>query len=105
MSSLRVLPEAVSDLAEIVDWYNSQRAGLGDEFEYEFYNRAEEILSHPRMAQTVYREFRRSLLKRFPYGIYYRAHRQELVIALISHLARNPKTIRRTLRKRRSGTS
>ena len=100
MTPIRVLPEAFEDISEAVDWYNERRDGLGDEFEELFYSSVQSIQRNPLIHGTVYRIFRRRILKRFPYSVYYRIHNEEIVVSLIYHLARNPKTLRRILRSR-----
>ena len=100
MKSVRVLPEAFEDLWEAIDWYNGRRDGLGDEFENLFYSSVQRIQKNPLTHRIIYRSFRRQLLKRFPYSLYYRMHENEIIISLIFHLARNPKTLRRILRSR-----
>ena len=100
MTSIRVLPQAFEDLSEAVDWYNDRRDGLGEEFEDLFYSSVQSIQRTPFIHGTVYRAFRRHLLKRFPYSVYYRIHKKEIIVSLIFHLARNPKTLQRILRNR-----
>jgi plasmid stabilization system protein ParE len=98
--NVRVLPEAFEDLWEAIDWYNERRDGLGDEFEDLFYSSVQSVQRNPLIHGTVYRTFRRHLFKRFLYSVYYRIHKKEIIVSLIFHLARNPKTLRRILRSR-----
>ena len=98
---VRVLPEAFEDLSKAVDWYNSRREGLGQEFEEVFYSSVNHIHRHPLIHGFVYREFRRHLFQQFPYRRYYRIHEDEIIVSLVFHLARSPKTMRRILRSRK----
>lgn len=100
MTAIRVLPEAFEDLSEAVDWYNDRRDGLGDEFADLFYSSVQKIQKRPLLHGMVYRAFRRHLFKRFPYSVYYRIYKKEIIVSLIFHLARNPKTLRQILRNR-----
>ena len=100
MNNTRVLPEAFEDLSEAVDWYNDRRDGLGDEFADLFHSSVQRIQKNPYIHGMVYRAFRRHLFKRFPYSVYYRIHKKEIIVSLIFHLARNPKTLHRILRSR-----
>jgi plasmid stabilization system protein ParE len=100
MMPVRVLPEAFEDLAQAVDWYHRRRDGLGDEFAELFFLSVQAIARNPRLRPQAYRDFRRHLLKRFPYCVYYRIHQQEIIVALIYHQARNPKILQRLLRER-----
>jgi plasmid stabilization system protein ParE len=100
MKSIRFLPEAFEDLSEAIAWYDERRASLGDEFESFFYSSVQRIKTNPLIHGKVYRDFRRHVLKRFPYSVYYRVHKHEIILTLVFHLARNPKTLRRILRSR-----
>ena len=55
----------------------------------------------PLLFQPVYQEFRRVLLKRFPYALYFRIAGQTVVAFMVIHGARNPKLIKTFLRKRK----
>jgi toxin ParE1/3/4 len=98
--NVRVLPEAFDDLSSAIEYYDAQRNGLGSEFMVLFRSSVADIVRNPSLHRTLYREFRRRILKRFPYGIYYRIYEDEIIISLIFHLARNPAILRRILRTR-----
>ena len=97
---IRVLPEAFSDLEEGVDWYDAQREGLGGEFEEQFYSAIEKIAVNPLIARPIYQQFRRKILNRFQYGVFYRLHEDQIVVVLFFHLMRDPKRLRALLRSR-----
>ena len=70
--SLRFLPQVEEDLAVGFTWYESRSAGLGGEFLHTFYTSVGEISLNPMQWPKVYDQFRRRLLKRFPYALYFR---------------------------------
>lgn len=69
--TLRFLPEVEEDAIAGFTWYEEKAIGLGEEFLRMFYAYSAEISRNPQLFPKVYREFRRRLLRRFPYAIYY----------------------------------
>jgi len=67
-----VRPAAAADIEEAFLWYESQRPGLGNEFLAEAQALIAAIAGRPLMYPVVRRNTRRALLRRFPYGLYYR---------------------------------
>ncbi len=68
--TLRFLPEVEDDVIGGYVWYEAKSRGLGEEFLRMFYTHAGEIPRNPLLYPKVYGEFRRCLLRRFPYAIY-----------------------------------
>ncbi len=63
--------EAERDLAEAYRWYREIMPGLGSDF-LEVVERAlESIVENPVRFPVTYREVRRALMRRFPYGIFF----------------------------------
>ena len=105
MSELRLLPAVLDDTAEAARWYDKAgHEGLGDHFISVFYSYVLHILRHGVAYRVVYNDFRRVLLKPFPYALYYRYHRDWLIVSLVIHTARSPRLLRRLLLKRRQQT-
>jgi len=100
MTRLRALSEVSDDIAKAANWYRKEQPDLGAKFIDDVYAFLEEIFATPLTGRLVYKEYRRGFMKRFPYAVYYRVSRDEVVIALVRHTARNPATIRRILRSR-----
>jgi plasmid stabilization system protein ParE len=89
-AGLRLRPEAEADLQEASRWYESQRIGLGDEFLLEVEQGLTRIQETPRLYTEIHGNVRRSLLRRFPYGIFYIVVEDTVVVLAILHQARNP---------------
>lgn len=105
MSVLRLLPPVFDDTAEAARWYDEEGyEGLGARFLSVFYSYLLHIQQHGTAYRVVYDDFRRALLKPFPYALYYRYHRDWLVVSLVIHTARSPELQRQLLRKRRQTT-
>lgn len=64
-------PRAENDLRAAFEWYESQRAGLGDQFLTAVRERLEAIRRFPEANPIVYRDIRRAVVSRFPYLIFY----------------------------------
>ncbi len=65
-------PAAAADVEEAYGWYEAQSDGLGDEFLSVFQLALENLRANPGAGPQVHGLVRRQLLKRFPYGVFYR---------------------------------
>ena len=95
--AIRFLPEVEEDVVAVYSWYEEKARGLGEEFLRIFYAYASEIPRNPLLYPKVYHEFRRRLLRRFPYSIYFRVEGNEIVVFGLFHSARDPHSIRARL--------
>ena len=83
-------PAARHDFSEAFAWYEEQRAGLGGRFEAAVEAILERIAESPEAFPGVHRDVRRALLRRFPYGVFYRLRGDTVHILAIMHGRRNP---------------
>jgi len=84
-----IRPRAEEDLRQARRWYESQRAGLGDEFLDEV-NRAVLLLEEqPERRPVYYRGFRRLLTRRFPYKLFYRIETVLVIVVRVLHAKRD----------------
>lgn len=91
--TLRFLPEVERDAIDGYFWYEEKEKGLGEEFLRLFYANANEITREPLIYRKVYGEFRRRLLRRFPYAVYFSVIEDEIIVFGLFHCARNPSAI------------
>ena len=98
--SLRFLPDVEEDAIGGYAWYGAKSPGLGEEFLRVFYACASEINRNPLLSPKIYGEFRRRLLRRFPYAIYFMTKEDQVVVIGLFHCARDPRTIRKQLKNR-----
>ena len=89
-----VRPEAEADIEEIATWYEQQRQGLGHEFLDEVLSLCETIAENPAMYPVVHRRARRALIRRFPFGVYFRIEDEQVVVVAVIHGSRHPKNWR-----------
>jgi hypothetical protein len=92
---MRILyvPEIVDDLADARDWYESRIDGLGEEFIRMAYAGFEELCDFPAKYEEVYGAFRRALMRRFPYSIYYLYSNDAVTVYGVFHSSRDPSVI------------
>ena len=88
---LIITPEAEDDLAGAKAWYNRQRTGLGDEFIEQVEKALHRISNMPEVTSAVYPGVRRVVLRRFPYGIFYRCDEDQIAVIAVYHSKRDPK--------------
>jgi plasmid stabilization system protein ParE len=90
-------PAASADVDTAYEWYEEQRAGLGEEFLAAVDAAVASIVEYPEAYPVVHRGTRRILLEHFPYGLYYRLADQQVLIVACMHAARDPKVWRSRL--------
>jgi plasmid stabilization system protein ParE len=72
------------------DWYEKQKAGLGEEFSESVHRVLERIAANPQLHQCVFKDVRRATLDRFPYCVFYRAERTRIRVLAVFHSKRDP---------------
>jgi hypothetical protein len=101
MRDLRILPEVSLDVSEAATWYDEEGyVGLGDRFIGTYYAYLSHLQQSGEIYRMVYSEFRRILLRPFPYALYYRYHGDLVVVSPVIHAARSPQRVRAVLRQR-----
>jgi hypothetical protein len=102
MRDLRILPAVLEDIAEAAAWYDDDGYhGLGDRFIATFYSYLHSIRQNGHIYRASYREFRKILMKPFPYAVFFRLHEEVWIVSLVIHAARRPSRVRRQLQKRK----
>lgn len=98
--TLRFIPEIEEDVINSYVWYETKSRGLGEDFLRMFYACANEISWNPLLYPKVYQDFRRRLLRRFPYAIYFTIENKQIIVFGLFHCARNPQAINAELQNR-----
>ena len=80
-------PDVHDEVAEAYHWYEQQRAGLGDDFLAALEDVYQQLQQTPEAHQVIYRDVRRALPRRVPYGIYYRVHADRVEVIAVQHHA------------------
>ncbi|MBI4583418.1 MAG: type II toxin-antitoxin system RelE/ParE family toxin [Planctomycetes bacterium] len=90
MQKVDIHPDAKLEIEETASYYQEHADGLGMEFLDELKEGFNQILKFPWAYGILEGEFRRYLLKRFPYGIVYRIGEESIFIISVGHLHRKP---------------
>jgi len=88
-------PQAEVEALEARDWYERCRRGLGTEFGAEMERVVRAITAEPASFARVHRDMRRAILRRFPYAVYFRVIRDEIVVLAVMHGRRHPRLWKR----------
>ena len=91
-SPLIINPLAEEDLADARTWYERQREGrLGDEFLLCVEEAFDAVWRMPQVPAKVFQELRRVLVRRFPYGVFYRVDDDQVTVVAIYHCKGDPR--------------
>ena len=90
-ATLHIFKTALDDLQNALDWYESQSTGLEQRFSKHINDRLSFISNHPEASPVRAEDFRGTMLKKFPYTIYYDfdAPRNVVDLAAVLHNKRD----------------
>lgn len=94
---LIIQPVALGDISEIGDRYDQYNESLRDGFLKAVDRALTRLVQNPFQFQIVYRQFRRVLVNRFPYALFYVVSENEINVVACIHGRRN---LARMLRRR-----
>lgn len=89
--SLVIRSEAELDIQDAYQFYEERSQGLGSEFVRSIDACISKIGRNPRAYPTVYRQIRRVLIRKFPYGIFYLVENRKIIVIACFHVKRDPK--------------
>ena len=94
-----ILTEAIVDLESIIDWYEAQKLGLGENFFLEFEATAHRLKQNPYLYQESFLFIRKAILSGYPYLIFYAVDEINFQIEIIAvlHQRINPDEIKKRL--------
>lgn len=87
---LVIAPETEQDIAEAYSWYEDRRAGLGEEFLSCVDACIQVICRMPEMYAIIHENYRRGLVRRFPYAVFYDYANDAVTVYGIFHTGRDP---------------
>jgi plasmid stabilization system protein ParE len=88
-----VRPLAKRDIRDARRWYQKISPLLGDDFLDALDQAVAVAKERPLAFQIVHRTFRRVLLRRFPYALFYHATEDRIVLVAVLHQARDPEIL------------
>lgn len=83
-------PLAEQEIVEAAEFYESRRRGLGSSFIDQVDEAARRISSDPMCWPEIEAQIRRVMLKRFPFGIYFRVTDEAIRVLTVKHHRRHP---------------
>ena len=81
---------AREEVSDAYQYYETQRAGLGDTFLATLDDALNLILENPSLHPIDFENIRKALLKIFPFSIYYETIEDKIYIYSVFHQSRNP---------------
>ncbi len=88
---LKFSSRAVQEIGEAREWYELQSPGLGEEFVAAMELQIKRLEQAPLLYAEVIPRVRRSLLPRFPYGLFYAVRGNLVQVLAVLHDARHPR--------------
>jgi len=89
-NALIFTPEARNDINEAYQWYEDQSLGLGMDFLRCLEVSVSVIQRNPLIYQTVHDDYRRALMRRFPYSIFFEYSSNQIIVYAVFHCAQDP---------------
>ena len=81
---------AEQEISDITSWYEERLTGLGKRFLENIDSTLKSILENPLVYHKVYKNYRRALLGKFPYGVYYFIEENNIFVFAVYHEKRDP---------------
>jgi plasmid stabilization system protein ParE len=94
---LVIAPEAGQDIADAYGWYEGRRAGLGEEFLSCVDACIQAICRTPEMHAPIHENYRRGLVRRFPYAVFYEYAADTVTVYCVLHTSQDPDKWRQRL--------
>lgn len=83
-------PEAEKEFNQAIDYYEDLEPGLGYDFALEVHSAVKLSIAFPKAWPEIEEDIRRSLVRRFPYGILYSEEQDGIFIVAVMNLHRKP---------------
>ena len=96
-----ILTDAEHDIEDAFIWYEAQKLGLGNAFYKSVNDGVLFIAENPYSARAIFKNIRRLVIKKFPFGLYYKVNsrRKEIQMLGVIHFKRSPGTYQKRNKK------
>lgn len=81
---------ANGEAEEVADYYDRQLPGLGAEFYHELGTILDLLSLNPWMGVSYFGPYRRVLMQRFPFAVYYEVANDRIRVVAVAHQRRMP---------------
>lgn len=82
---------AEKELVSARDFYDDLVFGLGKKFVLDIEHSLKNVIQNPFAFPVYFKDFRKALLRKFPYSIIYKVGEESILILAIAHQKRKPK--------------
>ncbi len=89
-AELIIAPEAEQDIADAYGWYEDRRVGLGEEFLSCVDACIQAICRTPELHAQIHENYRRGLVRRFPYAVFYEYAADAVTVYCVFHTSQDP---------------
>ena len=89
---LKIDSEALTDIREIVEWYEGQQSGLGNRFRDTVIDQIDYLKENPQLFAIQYHQIRCMIVKKFPYMVHFYIDEQTETVIILAVISsdRNP---------------
>jgi plasmid stabilization system protein ParE len=94
---LIITAEADEDFGQAYTWYENQHDGLGEDFARRVEACIERICRMPTAYEKIHENYRRAIVRRFPYAVIYDYEDDVVTVYCIFHTSQDPAKWRRRL--------
>lgn len=93
--SVSIYSEAEEDIDNAFVWYEQKQIGLGESFYKSINTSVTYISKNPFSCEEIYKDIRRFVIKKFPFGLYYSVNskNKEIQIIALLHFKRSTKIL------------
>ena len=94
-----ISPGAANQISSAFRYYTTQSTKIGQEFLFEIEMQINRIANNPQFYRIYYKNYRRKLLDRFPYSLFYIYNKKKLLveISILYHQKQNPESLEHKL--------
>jgi plasmid stabilization system protein ParE len=90
MLEIALHEDADEEFKAAITFYESSEPGLGQIFLERLSEGFEFIVANPLASQILFDDFRRHLIRQFPYSIVYRIEGDSILVLAVAHWSRRP---------------
>jgi len=89
---LKIDPEALSDIHDIAEWYDTQKEGLSDRFKNAVIKQIDYLVENPQLFSIRYQEIRCMIVRKFPYMVHFYINEELTTVNILAVIStdRNP---------------
>lgn len=93
--AISIRSDAEADITDAYQYYEDKAEGLGLEFLRAVEACLASIQRYPAMNAIIHKDIRRAILRRFPYGVFYRIEDRQITVVACFHASRDPRNWQR----------